>query len=100
MAKKILTTSELDSGMSLEEQFESLKLFIKNQSLANESGWIASKDVPDYLGISRRTWQRYRNERLIPFSQIGRKIWVKKADIDKFLEKGTIGRSINKNVEN
>lgn len=51
---------------------------------------IPSKDVPAYLGISRKTWQRYRDRRLIPFSQVGRKIWVRRSDLDAFLEKGLI----------
>lgn len=51
---------------------------------------IPSKDVPAYLGISRRTWQRYRDRRLIPFSQVGRKIWVRSSDLDAFLKQGFI----------
>ncbi|MDE6497888.1 MAG: helix-turn-helix domain-containing protein [Muribaculaceae bacterium] len=35
--------------------------------------------------MSPNTWQNYRDQRLISFSQIGRKIYVNHADIDNFL---------------
>ncbi|MBD5221989.1 MAG: helix-turn-helix domain-containing protein [Bacteroidales bacterium] len=43
------------------------------------------------LDISPKTWQNYHDQRLIPFSQIGRKIYVNHADIDNFLHKHRIG---------
>ena len=42
--------------------------------------------IPKLLGISQKTWQTYRDKRLIPFSQIGSKIFVKRADLEKFME--------------
>jgi excisionase family DNA binding protein len=39
------------------------------------------------LGVSAKTWQTYRDERRIPFSQFGRKIYVKRADLEAFMEK-------------
>ena len=49
--------------------------------------WIESTDVRKLLGISQRTWQTYRDKGIIPFSQFGRKIYVRRSDIDAFLEK-------------
>lgn len=48
--------------------------------------WLDSEEARKMLGISPKTWQTYRNERIIPFSQIGRKIYVKFADIESYLE--------------
>lgn len=59
------------------------KHFPKNKS--NEE-WLSSEEVKKILGISGKTWQKYRNERRIPFSQFGRKIYVKKTDLDNFME--------------
>jgi hypothetical protein len=42
------------------------------------------------LGISQKTWQIYRDKRIIPFSQFGRKIYVKRADLEAFLEDNRI----------
>lgn len=55
-----------------------------------ESEWIPSTQVPSYLGVSKRTWQNYRDRKLIPFSQISRKIWVKRSDLDAFIESGMV----------
>lgn len=54
---------------------------------ADDSGseWIESEDAREILGVSPKTWQNYRDKRIIPFSQIGRKIYVNRADLDAFL---------------
>lgn len=59
---------------------------------ADDSGseWIESEDARKILGVSPKTWQNYRDKRIIPFSQIGRKIYVNRADLDAFLRKHRI----------
>ncbi len=59
---------------------------------ADDSGseWIESEDARKILGVSPKTWQNYRDQRIIPFSQIGRKIFVNRADLDAFLRKHRI----------
>ena len=52
---------------------------------SSSSEWIESEAARKLLGISPKTWQNYRGQRLIPFSQIGRKIYVNRADLDSFL---------------
>ena len=47
--------------------------------------WIESETARKILGVSPKTWQNYRDQRLIPFSQIGRKIYVNRADLNAFL---------------
>lgn len=53
--------------------------------------WIESETARKILGVSPKTWQNYRDQRLIPFSQIGRKIYVNRADLDTFLRQHRIG---------
>lgn len=48
--------------------------------------WIDSTEARKLLKVSPKTWQTYRDERRIPFSQFGRKIYVKKADLEAFME--------------
>ncbi len=50
------------------------------------SQWIESTEARKMLGVSAKTWQDYRDKRLIPFSQFGRKIYVRRADIEAFLQ--------------
>ena len=59
-------------------------LTAKNDEEIN-SQWIESVKIPKLLGISMKTWQTYRDKRLIPFSQIGSKIYVKRSDLEKFM---------------
>lgn len=54
------------------------------------SEWIESEDARKILGVSPKTWQNYRDKRIIPFSQIGRKIYVNRADLDAFLRQHRI----------
>ena len=51
----------------------------------SSSEWIESEEARKLLGTSPKTWQNYRDQRLIPFSQIGRKIYVNRTDLDSFL---------------
>lgn len=48
--------------------------------------YLTSEQVCEALGISSKQFQKYRNERRIAFSQFGRKIYVKRSDLDRFLE--------------
>ena len=56
----------------------------------SNSEWIESDEARKLLGVSPKTWQNYRDQRLIPFSQIGRKIYVIRADLDAFLRQHRI----------
>lgn len=49
--------------------------------------FIESKKVPKLLGVCPRTWQGYRDNKEIPFIQFGSKIWVKRTDLEAFLNK-------------
>ena len=71
----------------MEEKLESLENILrdKNEQEIN-SQWIESVKIPKILGISLKTWQTYRDKRLIPFSQIGSKIFVRRSDLEKFME--------------
>ncbi len=61
-----------------------------NDSIAEKDVWLSSEEVKKQLHISAKTWQTYRDERRIPFSQFGRKIYVKKSDLDSFIEEHKI----------
>lgn len=55
-----------------------------------DSQWIESTKARKLLGVSQKTWQNYRNERRIPFSQFGRKIYVKRSDLEAFMQSNYI----------
>lgn len=47
--------------------------------------WLTGDEVIHLLGISKRTLQNYRDQRKLPFSQVGRKIYYKASDIEEYL---------------
>lgn len=52
-----------------------------------EDTWLSSKQVQKILGVSQKTWQTYRDKKLIPYSQIGHKIYVRVSWLEEFMEK-------------
>ncbi len=62
------------------------ELLIKKNTEDAGNEWIESVKARQMLGVSPKTWQTYRDRRIIPFAQIGRKILVKKADLDAFMD--------------
>ncbi len=69
-----------------QDQKRILELLQKQPDEQFKLRWIESKKVPPLLGISNRTWQSWRDKRLIPFSQFGAKIYVRLDDINSLLE--------------
>ena len=62
-----------------------IELITRRNADDSNSEWIESDEARKLLGVSLKTWQNYRDQRLIPFSQNGRKIYVNRADLDAFL---------------
>jgi excisionase family DNA binding protein len=56
------------------------------KNFTNQTKWLTSEDVCHLLGISKRTLQSYRDRRILPFAQLGRKIYYKASDIDDYLD--------------
>lgn len=81
---------------TLEREMKEIKQLLRQKAEQEISDqWIESVKIPKLLGISRKTWQTYRDKRLIPFSQIGSKIYVKRADLDQFMLDHYIGAAGN-----
>jgi excisionase family DNA binding protein len=84
MTKEIIILDKNELTEILQKYHQELKNLLQSQAKQKDE-LISSKDVPAYLGISRKTWQTYRDRKLIPFSQTGRKIWVRRSDLDAFV---------------
>lgn len=69
-------------GKKLEEL---TSLVINRNADELNSEWIESAKARKMLGVSQATWQTYRDQRRIPFSQFGRKIYVKRSDLESFM---------------
>ncbi|MCC8119349.1 MAG: helix-turn-helix domain-containing protein [Bacteroidales bacterium] len=66
---------------------ELTKLIVGRNREESDSEWLESSKARKMLGVSPKTWQNYRDNRTIPFSQFGRKIYVKRSDLFSFMEK-------------
>ena len=81
-----------EEWQSLHEKLDRLTDMVeKTQRNRSNCDWLESEEARKLLGISPKTWQNYRGQRLIPFSQIGRKIYVNQANIDNFRLRHRIG---------
>ena len=68
------------------DELQELKRMLQQKSDDEVNGqWIDSVEARKILGVSQRTWQTYRDERRIPFVQIGRTIYVKREDLDSYM---------------
>lgn len=85
MTKTIVMIEQSEFRQLIHEELQRFFDMLKETNSSTEE-WLDSKDVPAYLNVSQKTWQNYRNQRLIPFSQIGRKIRARKSDLDAFLQ--------------
>lgn len=84
----VLPTTAIEA---LTDGIETLKAMVEKLTEAREkegltAEWLESEDARKFLGVSPKTWQNYRDKRVLPFSQFGRKIYVKKTDIENFLQ--------------
>lgn len=76
---------------NIETSIQEIKEAIfKSKEEAINSQWKESTEVPKFLGISSKTWQNYRDKKVIPFSQFGRKIYVRMSDLENFLTSNLI----------
>ena len=58
--------------------------------------YLSTEEVIKILHVSTQTFRRYRKMRLIPFIQRGRKIYVKRSDLDAFQEANRIENRYNR----
>lgn len=81
-----------EEWQSLHDKLDRLAEMIENRNASDrDTEWLESEAARKLLGVSPKTWQNYRDQRVIPFSQIGRKIYVNRADLNAFLRRHRIG---------
>ncbi len=71
----------------IKERFENFSRQVKK--LCGDSWdkdkWLDNDEVCELLQISRRTLQSYRDNGILPYSQIGRKCYYKVTDIENLI---------------
>ena len=59
----------------------------KKQSQIIETLWLTQEEVKKVLCVSNRTLQNYRDNGILSFSKVGRKIKYKQIDVESLLQK-------------
>jgi excisionase family DNA binding protein len=62
------------------------KIQSKMMQINEMKKWLTSEEVCHILKISKRTLQSYRDRGILPYAQVGRKIYYKASDIDEYLD--------------
>lgn len=85
--RKVFVLIPESEWQEINRKLDEIKSLIANRN-ADElnSEWIESSEARKMLGISKATWQLYRDQRRIAFSQLGRKIFVKRSDLESFMK--------------
>lgn len=73
----------------IENFLDSVQTLIQETSQKQKSEWLDNQEVCLLLKISPRTLQNLRDTGQISYSQLERKIYYKKEDINKYIEKHT-----------
>lgn len=91
MKQEILTLEHgllADTLVSLKESHRKICRFMqKHQPLLNGDRYLTDKEVAGVLKVSRRTLQKMRNDRTLPFLIIAGKALYREHDIQMFLER-------------
>jgi len=98
-------TIESQAFSKLLNNLETLTLEIRSQNLNSKpkedltlpkdkiafgDKWLDNEDVCKLLRVTKRTLQNYRDNFVLPYSQIGKKILYKASDVQKLLEKNYV----------
>ena len=54
------------------------------------SEWVENGELAEILGLSKRQLQGYRERGVLGFSTIGRKIYYRRAEVEKLIKDNTI----------
>jgi len=58
----------------------------RNKSILDGDELMDNQDLCTFLGVTKRTVQRYRYLKLIPFYKIDKIVYYKKSDVIKFFQ--------------
>lgn len=47
--------------------------------------WLTNSEARAYLGLSKTTLQRYRDNNVVAFAKVGSIIWYRRSDLDRLL---------------
>jgi len=82
----------VDGQKLLSDKIEELSNIIQNHVPDTGAEWLTLEEARELINVCPKTFQKYRDNGIIPFSQYGRKIYFKKKDIEAFLDSKRVRR--------
>ena len=76
----------------MENEIEMMKT--KNLSCGNQ--WLNGDEIMQKLGISKRTLQNYRDNKILPYSAVGGKFYYNIRDIEELMMKNYVSAASDK----
>ena len=67
---------------------------MKEGNLTCSENWLNGEAVMRKLGISRRTLQTYRDNRILPYSVVGGKFYYSVREIEELMKKNYVSASL------
>ena len=88
MENVITRESEVFTGLvskinTMENEVE----MMKENNLSCGNLWLTGDEIMQKLGISKRTLQNYRDNRILPYSAVGGKFYYNIRDIEELMAK-------------
>jgi uncharacterized protein YdcH (DUF465 family) len=80
-------TKEIHSQNSAQKAKPNQSQELPKGKLALGDEWLDNEDVCKVLRVTKRTLQNYRDNFILPYSQIGKKVLYKSSDVQRVLEK-------------
>jgi len=81
-----MESAVFDNIMARLDKFEMvLKKTIRTSSYPLSERWLDTETLCKIFGCSKRTIQMYRDEHMLPFSQIKHTMYYRASDVEKFL---------------
>lgn len=91
MRQDVLTLEKgllADAHASLKESHRRISRFMREYTpMLNGDRYLTDREVAEVLKVSRRTLQKMRNDRTLPFILLGGKALYREYDIQRLLER-------------
>ena len=82
--KTLLETEDLKPIL---ERLEKIEKVMSEKQRGIENKFVDNEEFLKLMNVSKRTAQTWRDNLIVPFSQIGGKIYYRMQDVNKLLEK-------------
>jgi len=88
---KLLNLLEtLAREMQAQNNKKQVEKTLPDEKLAREDRWLDNEELCRILKVTKRTLQNYRDNFILPYTQIGRKIYYRYSDVQSILQKNYI----------